>query len=177
MKWKKAAILAGIASMTLVGCGGDGDSPSRGGSGGGSGSGMGVEQPPEVKERGIVPVNVAEIEATGGGDPAMAGPGAPPPDGLAAPAADPKKQNDLKQFAYDRTGQEINIKDALQQAADQYNRVRPSSAPAPGLTMWPELTNINYLVKVGLVRRIPPAPPGKTWAMEGGQKVVLVDAP
>lgn len=65
----------------------------------------------------------------------------------------------------DENGKQLNVLQYLQQAVGQYDRLRPGSAYGdnPG---WPPLTDLNQLIKVGLLKSLPAAPPGKKFVLD-----------
>lgn len=104
---------------------------------------------------------------------------APPPDGLVAAgsgeAVDPSAAL-LKGYVKDEDGKTLNIHQALQQAADTYLRLQPTSSVEDNQPMWPDLKDLNLLVKVGLIRGIPQAPAGQKWTIDDNYRVQLVPA-
>ena len=149
--------LAALVMSLAVGCGGDSSAP---GASSNYEGGSGESAPAEVPMMTMGNTSATE----------EAGPGAPPPDGL-APSSETVT---LKGFDKDEKGAPLPVQSALQQVVDTYQRLRPTSSEEEGQPMWPMLTNVNQLVQVGLVRAIPPAPAGKQWSIDKDYRVQAV---
>ena len=148
-----------VGALALVGCGG------------------GAEDPGKYDESTPPPEEVPMMTLDQGDD-AAATPaeGAAPPPGGMAPPSDEGLSKQLKSFAKDDGGKELPVVVAMQNVADAYLRLQPTSAVEENQVEWPRLTNLNLLVRVGLIRAIPPAPAGKEWHIDDKFKVSLIDA-
>jgi hypothetical protein len=89
-------------------------------------------------------------------------PTAPPPAGgaaAAAPAAPEAEPKEIKTI----DGKTISALQYLQSLADAYNRTRAGQSDG---TPWPELTDLQLLVNVGMVKRLPSPPAGQKFVFD-----------
>lgn len=66
----------------------------------------------------------------------------------------------------DAEGKAITALQHLQLVVDQYERLRPGSGGDDQHPPWPPLTDLSQLVKVGLAKSLPQAPPGQKFKLD-----------
>lgn len=86
----------------------------------------------------------------------------PPAGGVAAAAAPAAPEAEPKEIK-DPDGKTLTAIDYLQSLADGYNRTRASQVEG---TPWPPLTDLQLLVKVGFVKRLPSPPAGQKFVFD-----------
>lgn len=166
IRLKKVTNLVGVAALCVVaglaGCGEQVDTSKY------------VMEPEEEEAPEMMVVNQLDDVPPDAAAPA-------PPDGMAPPpgtVGGPERpaDNDLLGFAKESdSGKDLPVTVALQNACEAYLRLRPTSSQEEGQPQWPPLTNVNLLVRVGLIRGVPAPPAGKQWHIEKNE-VSLIDA-
>lgn len=126
------------------------------------------------------PTGKAKPAETLPGTAAPAPPGAPPPPSKAATPAAPAGASDLAApaapravpgtdplfyFRRDEKGRYLGDLEALQLAAEAYAG-KAAMGEEAGQPVWPNLTNLSQLVKVGMLKALPAAPAGQKYVVD-----------
>lgn len=128
--------------IAVIGCGKTDETP--------------VPPPPPAPKKAEAAVTTPAVTAP----PAVTPPPAPAAGGTAAaPAAAEPESKEIK----DPEGKTLSALQYMQNLADTYGRMRATQVEG---NQWPPLTDLQQIVNVGLVKRLPSAPAGQKFVFD-----------
>ena len=144
MKKSFTAGLALSACLFAIGCGKTDETPAP--------------PPPPAPKKAEAAVTTPAVTAP----PAVTPPPAPAAGGAAAAAAPAAAEPESKEIK-DPEGKTLSALQYMQKLADAYGRMRATQVEG---NQWPPLTDLQQIVNVGMVKRLPSAPAGQKFVFD-----------